>query len=413
MTTSHGVQVVLQYPDSFSNRNICRGFIGLPFISAHFLSISNKNSASASTANQLGEDLAQQLLELSPSIREIKVPCGGTGHNACHAISEPDCLKYFIPVFDGANATGFTLPLWAKKGLATTVPVVLHTMKPESLPHAIHAINQIRFKPGNKSALLDILQSSHLLPDRRRIFISYNRKDATALANQLHTELVREGFEVFVDRFSVEPGVDFQRRIDEELSRMGTVLLIESPNSSTSKWVTHEIDFARRHRLGLIAINIDAARQTKGIRRGNRLIIDSAHRTAKKILRQEKLKDVVHKITIAHAFAEDVRFNYLTGALSNSLASAGLTRQSFSQSQVIVAKNAVGKEFAIRISNIPPELTDFHILDRYKGSSTGYILAPTIHMDARRQAPVIWLGAQTKVELKDESEIATFPRRLR
>lgn len=413
MTTSHGVQVVLQYPDSLSNRNICRGFIGLPFINSHFLRISNKNSASASTANQLGEDLARQLLELSPGIREIKVPCDGAGHTECHAINEPDCLKYFIPVFDGADTTRFAVPSWAKKGIGTTVPVVLQKIKSESLPHAIHAINQIRFKVGDKSALLDILQSTRLLPDRRRIFISYNRKDATALANQLHTELVREGFEVFVDRFSVEPGVDFQRRIDEELSRMGTVLLIESPNSSASKWVAHEIDFARRHRLGLIAINIDGARKTKGISKGNRQIIEAAHRTAKKTLRQEKLKDVVHRIMVAHAFAEDVRLNYLTGTLSSALASAGLTRQSFSQSQVIVAKNGAGREFAIRISNLPPELTDFHILDRYKGVSTGYILAPTIHMDARRQAPVIWLGTQTNVQLKDESEIAIFPRRLR
>lgn len=414
MTTSHGVQVVLQYPDSVDGRNICRGFIGLPFTSAHYLRISMENSALVATANQLGEDLARQLLELSPGIQEIKVPCHGRGRDECHALHEPDCLKYFIPVFDGSDTTGFHLPSWASPGLGVTVPVVLSTIKPEALPHSIREFNQVRFKKHSKSALLDILQSTRLLPDRRRIFISYNRKDASTLANQLHTELVREGFEVFLDRFSVEPGVDFQRRIDEELSRMGTVLLIESPNSSKSKWVSHEINFARRHRLSLFAINIDDAKHTRGVWRGNRIQIDDAKgdRTTKKTLKQKILKDAIKKITIAHAFSEDVRLNYLTGTLSKALASAGLIRQSFSQSQIIVAKNGKGVEFAIRISNLPPELADFHALDLYKGASKGYVVAPTIHMDERRKAPVIWLGQQTNVELKDESEIAVFPRSL-
>ncbi len=412
MPTSYGVQVVLQFPDSVNGLGICRGFIGLPFTSAHYLQISMKNSASSLTANQLGEDLARQLLELGPSIREVKVPCRGSGQGGCHALDEPDCLKYFIPVFDGANTSGFSIPAWASPGFGVTVPVVLTTIQQAALPHSIWGVNQVRFKKGNKSALLDILQSTRLLPDRRRIFISYNRKDATALANQLHIELVREGFEVFLDRFSVEPGVDFQRRIDEELSRMGTVLLIESPNSSTSKWVTHEINFARRHRLGLFAINIDGAKHTGGVWRRNRIQIEDAQRTTKKTLKREILKNTIHQITLAHAFAEDVRLNYLTGAVSKALASAGLNRQSFSQSQIIVAKNGNGDEFAIRISNLPPDLADFHALDAYKGALTGYVVAPSIHMDTRRQAPVIWLGQQTNVELKDESEIAIFARGL-
>ncbi len=57
-----------------------------------------------------------------------------------------------------------------------------------------------------------ILSRSGLsLPDQR-IFISYRRLEAQPLAEQLFDALTHEGFDVFLDRFSIRPGIDFQTR---------------------------------------------------------------------------------------------------------------------------------------------------------------------------------------------------------
>ena len=50
-------------------------------------------------------------------------------------------------------------------------------------------------------------------------FVSY--------ADQLFDALTHARFDVFFDRFRVDPGVDFQRRLTEELAHKSMVLLLE------------------------------------------------------------------------------------------------------------------------------------------------------------------------------------------
>jgi hypothetical protein len=95
--------------------------------------------------------------------------------------------------------------------------------------------NAALWNPGDLHAGNRILAACGIGSSSPRIFISYVRCDTTPIADQLFDALHREGFEVFLDRFSIEPGADFQVRLTEELSHMGFILVLESRNILSSQ----------------------------------------------------------------------------------------------------------------------------------------------------------------------------------
>jgi hypothetical protein len=124
------------------------------------------------------------------------------------------------------------------------------------VPQALWPVNGRAWPTGTSADALSttVLQLVGLAADDRRIFLSHCRSDGSALAEQLRTALADERWDVFLDRFSVPPAVDFQARIDRELADKAFVLLLETPQASGSRWVEHEVTFALRHRLGLLSL---------------------------------------------------------------------------------------------------------------------------------------------------------------
>lgn len=74
------------------------------------------------------------------------------------------------------------------------------------------------------------------------IFISYSRRDA-AFADQLLSRLQEAGFEVWMD--SILPvGMDWRQEIDQAIRQAFVVLVVVSPESKASEYVTYEWAYA-------------------------------------------------------------------------------------------------------------------------------------------------------------------------
>src|SRR5271165_5213861 len=99
-----------------------------------------------------------------------------------------------------------------------------------------------------------VLRWLGLTEKHRRVFVSYRRSDSLLIGEQLWDTLGKAGFDVFLDRFSVDPGVNFQERLTEALSDKAFLLLVESPDVASSKWVAYEVEYARKSRMGLLAL---------------------------------------------------------------------------------------------------------------------------------------------------------------
>lgn len=412
MHLRNGIQVVLQYPNGMGGGR-CRGFAGLPITSSHYILIDNVAPSAQTTAHDMGEELACEILALAPTIIEVKTPCFGRNAGGCHALDEPDCKLCFVPVVDMAGTLPFTLPAWCGHVNAITVPAVVPGTPQGMVPPSLRPLNQIRAVIGDKAVLHDLLRSIGILSARPRIFISYLRSEASVLAEQLYTELVRKGFEIFLDRFSVSPGADFQKRLDEELIRMGTVLFVESKNSHKSRWIRHETDFALLHRLGTIALTLPDGKRSSLITPDDRLDLDDHLFTKSGRLKKIALEKILLKIAAAQALSENMRTNYLTGTVSSSLAYGGFVNQSFGGDQVIIAKKGNGPEHVVRVSGLPAELQDFHALDPCASDGDSLIISPGRFMNWRSKDPIEWLSRRINVKLIDESEIAEFPGDLR
>jgi hypothetical protein len=90
----------------------------------------------------------------------------------------------------------------------------------------------------------------------RRVFISYRRVETEPMAGQLFEALTRLNFSVFLDTVSIDPGVDFQARLFEQLTDKSMVLLLHSKAFSRSRWTIAEADFAREHDLSLLMLRL-------------------------------------------------------------------------------------------------------------------------------------------------------------
>ena len=75
----------------------------------------------------------------------------------------------------------------------------------------------------------------------RQTFISYRRTDSRRVAEDLFNELSQRKYTVFLDTASVESAVPFQDALWDRLADMDLLVLLDSPNALTSRWVNDEL----------------------------------------------------------------------------------------------------------------------------------------------------------------------------
>jgi hypothetical protein len=126
------------------------------------------------------------------------------------------------------------------------------------LPESLHVINALQWS-GSDEAGQRIAAMLGLIEDERKLFLSYRRIEAEGLALQLRRALADRGFDVFLDRFSVPPGADFQKRLTQELADKSFVLLLETATAQGSDWVQWEVSYAVDHHIPVLALSLPGA----------------------------------------------------------------------------------------------------------------------------------------------------------
>ena len=91
---------------------------------------------------------------------------------------------------------------------------------------------------------------------KRRIFISYSRKDAS-LVDSLCDVLQAQGMDLFVDRTGIHGAEDFVNRIAQEISQADLVLFIASCNSYESRYVKKELIYAMDKGVPILPYLVD------------------------------------------------------------------------------------------------------------------------------------------------------------
>jgi len=287
-----------------------------------------------------------------------------------------------------------------------------------------------------------ILSRAGLTSEEHRVFISYRRVETQPLAEQLFDRLTREGFEVFLDRFSMAAGLDFQRRLNQELADKSMVVLLESACVSSSVWTQHEIDYTKRFRLGLLALRLPRAKPLPSVDVDLRYKLrrssfesqpkpvpnplykkdDRESKEPKLLLEwgrltRDAIDDVVARIKWTHDRAIFRRRHYLRDTMAAALRSAGVQPNPVNPDGLLVAHAVRNTNlYSIWLTSRPPEVGDFHLTypkTRLEPVSKGVVIGPNALLEPGRQERLEWLRRLCGFECFDEGEMASAAEKIK
>lgn len=279
-------------------------------------------------------------------------------------------------------------------------------------------INAVFWRKSVTEIVPTVLARLGLAAERPRIFISYRRHEAQALADQLFTALAERNFDVFLDCFRVAPGVDFQNRLRQELGDKSVVLVLESKGILESQWTQYEIDTAKSHMLGLMALNLPGGVAVSAIDESRRIRLSggdlqggpgaSAHVVA------VRLPALLTEIIAEHDRALRRRLSILRLSVVEALTDDGWTVEPLG-GVLVTAMDRKKRSWRILVCARPPELSDFHTVCRYLDASVGsraVVIGLTALLEPVSTAPLIWLAKVSNLPLFDTAELTTLSARL-
>lgn len=301
------------------------------------------------------------------------------------------------------------LPQWDVLPVLPHGPAVDQMLPPELKDRNVafwHTNVESEILPG-------VFQRAGLAPDDYRIFISYIRSETTELAEQLHGALTRQGFAVFVDRFSVPVGVAFQERLMQGLTDRGMMLLLHSQGLESSEWVEAEIATATKYRMGLYVLRLPGVPERASLSPDRSRLVDGNEWNADR-LTDVALANVVQEIQRVHHDAHQRQLQRLANALVAAVTDPargqhGCTLRPEAGGLFIITRpNEPDIGIPIHMTARPPELKDFyhtHVVGNVSVRGRGGIIAPAPFIVAQRQAWFAWLGSLANLRHTDEGQL--------
>lgn len=287
------------------------------------------------------------------------------------------------------------------------------------VPGPLRAINALGWDGVGvppRRVVVDILRLAGLAEAERGVFISYRRTDSRGIADQLWGALSKRGFRVFLDQYSIDRGLDFQKELERELREKSMVLVLESANIRQSKWVMEEVLYAMHHKLGLLSacwevIAGDATRRVCEIPAGYRSIVREGDITGTgeaASLREERLAELLDEVETVHARAMARRRKELLNGFLREVGALpvrwhGLWRLSID-----------GKsETYVEVTPRPVRARDlFNCEQNREGAAESYVLHAGIDFAAADRQYIEWIGNGKRVRALHGSEAQELARRL-
>ena len=314
-------------------------------------------------AAEVEKSIVEAAGRLSAVARLVEV-CGG--------LSEESTTQVVAYLANEEGRDDKTLAETIRTALERDVPILPIVGQEQSdhigslLPEAITHLNATVWRAPGANVTTSLLGMLGLVETERKVFISYRRSETNALAEQLHTELVQRRFDVFLDRFSVEPGADFQRRLQEDLRDKAFVLLLESSGLRESKWVRHEIAYAHARRIQMLALTLpdtDRKSQERAIDDAFRRHLSQHDVLPNGTLAPDALRKTLDTIEFAHARALRRRREQILGSVTEKLRVDGCTCHR-ADDWCVLATGVNGEAELFWVTPRRPEPGDFYSLSR-------------------------------------------------
>ena len=128
---------------------------------------------------------------------------------------------------------------------------------PAKTPAALHPVNGMAIGTiaVDYTAVVNVvLENLALLRRSRRLFLSYLRKESSAVAHQLRVAFDDGGYDTFLDLSSVPKSDDFQAVLWHRLLDSDVLIVLDTPNFLSSKWTRQELAQAAAMSVGMLRV---------------------------------------------------------------------------------------------------------------------------------------------------------------
>ena len=252
--------------------------------------------------------------------------------NSCDYLCEIKDQRHVVVLYLGSKAGSASQMVnsilhTALENSISVLPVVRKSdpgSVTEKLPKSVEFLNAVDWEEDHVQTLATLRQMLGLDEKERKVFISYCRAETREVADQLYDALSRRNFEVFVDRFSLLPGADFPKKLDQELADKAFVILLESPGVRKSRRIEHEISYALSHHISILPVAMPGvdSESFPYVAEAFRLPLCSTDLAGDK-LTDESLERILGEVELRHARALRRRREQLLGSLRAKLVKDG------------------------------------------------------------------------------------------
>lgn len=318
--------------------------------------------------------------------------------------SEPALVVYLGDEASARDADLTAVLEQARSRAFGVLPVVRElTAATRDLPALLHRLNALSWDDDHDLVVQAVLRRLGIAERERKLFLSYRRQESSALALQLRRALADRSYDVFLDRFSVPPGDDFQRRLDIELADKAFVLLLETEGATDSEWIQHEVSYALSHRLALLALTLpDAPIATRfgGVPDAFRFLLSAPDLTpapaiADRELTPTALAAVLHEVETRHAAQLRARRKDLLGSVETWLRDGHRTSRPVAD-WALASTDADGNHHLWLITPrapVPSDLRQVDLLRQRLGIAVrGMVIHETPVLDPDDEALISWIA---------------------
>jgi hypothetical protein len=166
-----------------------------------------------------------------------------------HAVVDPET--------DEKAPSGFVLPVSIQPGR-------------HAPPEPLSGLKSLSYdeSPAAMGVLVDriaVLTGLMMVPRDHRLFISYRASDGKTIAQDLYRRLAAAGFSPWLDeaKDNLPLGSDVQATLRKQLKHAALILVVDTPDTASSKWMRIEIDFALGNLIPLLPLVVGNTNQSR------------------------------------------------------------------------------------------------------------------------------------------------------
>lgn len=306
----------------------------------------------------LGAPTNAQVDALEKCIRETLEGFGlRLGDDVCWEVCPADFLPHqlqpsAVVFFGGSAASVANLAQLLERGIPV-IPVISHfSQAGVELPALLRPFDYLDYSVGGAEFVSSaLLESVGLLPQQRKVFLSYCREELSETGTQLFEALSAKNFAVFLDHDEQAADSQFSCQLWHRLCDSDVLLMLDTPTYFEKRWTNVEFGRALAKGVSVLRVNWPAFSASSRALAASlvQLASDDLDLEARQ-LKAGALQQICMKLEEVRSQSYAVRFVNLRSKIRIALEASGGKLMGVGAHQMAYVRLASGKHLRVKLT---------------------------------------------------------------